>query len=892
MSTLTPSRSPADEAPAPWPRIDALADVDASDAITSYREALAAGNAWLDARFRADENVEVLVSDRARLIDALVVSAWQRSAEAGNDPLTLVAVGGYGRGELHPGSDIDVMVLLPDANRDQYAGRLEQFLTFLWDIGLEVGHSSRTLDDCVKESRDDVTVVTTLMEARLLAGPPALFDAMCEAVSADALWAAPEFFTAKVAEQTARHHRYHDTAYNLEPNVKGSPGGLRDIQMIGWVTNRRFGTATLEELVDQGFLTYVEYDFLCQGRRFLWKIRYALHMITGRREDRLLFDHQARLAEMLGYVDATGSLAVEQLMQQYYRTVIRLSRLNEMLLQLLREAILMNPHAPAQPLNERFLVRNGFLEAVDDEVFERAPSSLLEVFLLLQQNPQLAGVSAATVRLIRENRHRIDDAYRADPEHARLFMAIIQAPAGVTHELRRMHLYGVLGRYIPAFGSIVGRMQYDLFHAYTVDAHTLFVVSNLRRFALPRFDHEFPLCSRLMQSLPKPELSYLSGLFHDIGKGRGGDHSVLGADDAMAFCRLHGLSDDDAELVTWLVRHHLTLSVTAQKKDISDPQVVHDFATLVQTRERLDYLYVLTVADVRGTNPNLWNSWKASLFEEFHRLVSEHLERGLAQPAATEELIDTTRRDAGRLLEHGGLDASKVDALWRRFTDDYLLRYDAEEIAFHIRVLCERDPADTAPLVAVEPGDSRGGTAVFIYSPASERSFAGVTGVLDELGLTIVDARITNTTDGYSLDTYRVIEATGKALSDGTRMAAIQRAVERVLKSGGSKTVAVTRRAPRRLRMFTTPTRLAFSADERAGDTVLELVTGDRPGMLSDVGRVFDETGVKVRAARITTVGERAEDVFHIATSSDEPLDQDLRDTLRKRLIDRLDDNQ
>ncbi|MEM9058199.1 MAG: [protein-PII] uridylyltransferase, partial [Pseudomonadota bacterium] len=511
---LTPA-----EAPDPRTLLDGLAAVPDADAIGAFRRALDAGNAWLHTRFRADERVERLVADRAQLIDELVVSAWQRFAGTDGNALALIAVGGYGRGELHPGSDIDVMVLLPDADRNRFAPLLERFLTFLWDIGLEVGHSSRTVDDCYTESRDDITVVTTLMEARLLTGPHALFAAMCEAVSPEKLWPAPAFFTAKVAEQTARHHRYHDTAYNLEPNVKGSPGGLRDIQMIGWVTNRRFGTSTLEELVDQGFLTYVEYDSLCAGRRFLWKLRYALHMMAGRREDRLLFDHQLRLAEMLGYRDVPGTIAVERLMQDYYRTVIRLSRLNEMLLQLLREAILMNPHAPASTLNARFQVRNGFLEAVDDRVFERHPSALLEVFLLLQQNPQLAGVSAATVRLIRENRHRIDDAYRTDPDHGQLFLDIIRAPAGVTHELRRMHLYGVLGRYIPAFGMIVGRMQYDLFHAYTVDAHTLFVVSNLRRFALPRFDHEFPLCSRLMQRLSKPELSYLAGLFHDIGKG-------------------------------------------------------------------------------------------------------------------------------------------------------------------------------------------------------------------------------------------------------------------------------------------------------------------------------------------------------------------------------------
>src|SRR5210317_1128543 len=484
------------------------------------RESLASASEDLRARFLAGESVVTLVHARADLIDGVLTGLWREHIE----PLgaALVAVGGYGRGELHPSSDVDIMLLVPDTLPDGSDDRLSAFVTALWDIGLEAGHSVRSIAQCREEAAADLTVATTLMEARLLAGPEALFTAMQAAISPENMWPSDRFFEEKRKEQIVRHHRYHDTAYNLEPNVKGSPGGLRDIQMIGWVAKRHFGTTTFSELVDHHFLTPGQLRLLEDGQAFLWRIRFALHILTGRREDRLLFDHQKTLAEMLGYEDAVYMLAVEQLMQRYYRTVMELSRLNEMLLQLFEEAILMDPNAPAEPLNENFKVRNGFLQTADDHVFERDPSALLELFVLLQQNQELRGVSAFTVGLIKRHLYLIDDEFRQNPRNHRLFLSILRASEGVTHQLRRMNLYGVLGLYIPAFGRIVGRMQYDLFHAYTVDEHTLFVVSNLRRFALSRYDEEFPHCSDIMQAIEQPEIAYLSGLFHDIAKGRGG----------------------------------------------------------------------------------------------------------------------------------------------------------------------------------------------------------------------------------------------------------------------------------------------------------------------------------------------------------------------------------
>ena len=632
--------------------------------------------------------------DRARLVDTLLKTAWELHVGDYARDVALIAVGGYGRGELNLCSDIDIMILLPKSESTPWQANLERFLTFMWDIGLEVGHSVRTIDDCQRESAADVSVATTMIEARLLTGPEQLFEAMRRALAPERVWPTRDFFEAKVAEQTARHHRYHDTAYNLEPNVKSSPGGLRDIQTIGWVAKRHFNADSLDELVDHGFLTRSELRKLKTAQSFLWKIRFALHVLTNRREDRLLFDHQIKLAKMFGYEDATYTLAVEQFMQRYYRTAMDVSLLNEMLLQLFREAILSDANVAPVPVNPRFQIRNDYVEITSEDVFDRYPSALLELFVVIEQHPEIRGVRASTIRQLTRHLWLIDEEFRQHPRNHRLFFEILSAPVGVTHELRRMNLYGVLGRYIPAFGRVVGRMQYDLFHAYTVDAHTLFVVSNLRRFAMPKYDHEFPALSRIMQSLPKPELAYLAAIFHDIAKGRGGDHSELGSVDAEAFCLEQGLSRYDARLVAWLVRNHLILSVTAQKKDISDPKVLHEFAKLVGDQNHLDYLYVLTVADVRGTNPKLWNNWKSSLFSEFYERTKQALRRGLESPIDKDELIAETQTRARELLTCRGRGRQRSSEVWQRLTDAYFLRHIPEEIAWHTQLLRERETGD------------------------------------------------------------------------------------------------------------------------------------------------------------------------------------------------------
>ena len=852
-----------------------------------FRTALRSANAILRQRFESGTPASQLVPLRAWLVDNLLRRAWQQHLGAHESQMALVAVGGYGRGELHPHSDIDLMLLTGEEPDAPMRTAIEQFLMFLWDIGLEVGHSVRSVEQCVQEAEADITVATNIMESRLLAGAEPLFVQMRQSTGPDRIWPSREFFEAKWQEQIARHRKFYDTSYNLEPNIKEGPGGLRDIQMIGWVTKRHFGAETLKDLVEHGFLTAAEYKALIDGQNFLWQIRFALHIVAGRREDRLLFDHQRVLARMFGYHDTGPRLAVEQFMKRYYRTVMELNRLNEMLLQLYQEAILLaDEPAEPQPINRRFQARNGFLEVTHDQIFERYPFALLELFLLLCQHPQLKGVRAETIRLVRSHLPLIDAEFRHDLRCRSLFMEILRQPFGVTHELRRMNRYGVLAAYLPNFGRIVGQMQHDLFHVYTVDEHTLFVVRNLRRLTVPEFAGEFPLCSRIINRIPKPELLYIAALFHDIAKGRGGDHSALGEKDATEFCRDHMLSDFDTHLVAWLVRNHLIMSTTAQRKDISDPDVVNEFAAQVGNRNRLDYLYLLTVADIRATSPSVWNSWKDALLAELYHATGRALRRGLANPIDEAELIDETQREALSLLDESPADEKAIRALWQRLDGDYFLRYSADEIAWHAHAILNTAPEQT-PLVMARQETERGGTELFIYTPAHDRLFALTTTALDQMGLDIVDARITSSRDGYTFDTYIVLEEDGAPISNGYRIQELQQTLRAIVAHPESAPDKVHRQLARQLKHFPIPTQVTFLDDPGNDRSMMEVVSSDRPGLLAQIGRALTECGVRLQNAKIATFGERVEDIFFITDSAGHRLSSEAQQAqLRQRIIE------
>lgn len=853
-----------------------------------FREALKAGIARLGEQFDQGLPVTTLVAAHGGLADGLLKRAWHMKVPAAI-PCALVAVGGYGRGELHPGSDIDLMILLGEEEPRELLAAIEQFIMFLWDIGMDVGHSVRTLDDCAREAEQDVTVITNLLESRLLAGPHDLFQRMQESIAADRIWPSDAFFAAKCEEQRERWKKYGDAVYNLEPNIKENPGGLRDIQMIGWVCQRHFGTRTLHELVYRGFLTEAEYRDLMESQTLLWKIRYGLHRLSGRREDRLLFDYQRNLAARFGYTDRSHNLAVEQLMQRYYRTVTRLNRLNEMLLQLFQEATIpKRSSGPPLAINERFQSRAGYLETVYDKLFEHDPVAMLELFLLLQTHPELKGVRASTIRQVRANLHRFDDDLRLDIRARRLFMKILRQPAGITEELRRMNRYGVLAAYIPVFGNIVGRMQYDLFHIYTVDAHTLFVLRNLRRFMVPEHSNEFPLCSAIAQSIPKRELLFLAGLFHDIAKGRGGDHSQLGAQDALSFCQLHGLSDYDSALVSWLVANHLVMSLTAQRQDISDPETIQGFAELAGDTSRLDYLYLLTVADARATNPARWNSWKDSLLKELYLSTRRALERGLENRQAQDQLVQQKQTEAKRLLQRKGIGTEQCIGLWRTFSYDFFVHNSPGEISWQTRLVLEAEE-NGLPRAAVRPQTDRGCSAVFLYSADQDGLFARITTLLDQLGLNILDARILTTDDHKALNHYLVLEQDGGIVGDERRRQEIVSTLEAGIRDPDRIRTRVNRRIPRWNRHFGIKTRISFAPDRANNRTLMRLQTDDRPGLLAEVGNAFSACGIRLHNAKIATVGAAVEDVFFITNRDDQPVgDPALQECLRSNLSERI----
>ena len=840
--------------------------------LPQVRDSLAATQSRLEARFRRGEPVTALVEIRSRFVDTVLDLAWRRFGLDDHARHALVAVGGYGRGELLPGSDIDLLILTRRTMRGGESEKVKGFLAFLWDIGLAVGNSVRTVRECVNEARRDVTVATNLMEGRLVCGCADLFAQMQKGTGPRRIWSGRRFFEAKMAEQRERHRKFDDTGHNLEPNVKEGPGGLRDIQTIAWVARRHFGAETLTELVDHGFLTAEELDALESGRRFLWRVRFALHVLARRAEDRLLFDHQRRLAAMLGFEDEGDRLGVERLMKRYYREVTELSRLNEMLLEHFEEAILhVRRRDRIKPLNRRFQAVNGYLEVTREDVFRRYPFALLEVFLLLQQHPDLEGVRASTIRLIRANRHRIDDRFRADIRARSLFLEILRQPRGINHELRRMHRYGILGAYLPVFDQVAGQMQYDLFHVYTVDEHSLFVVRNLRMFADPARYHEFPHCADIFARLPKPELLYIAGLFHDIAKGRNGDHSELGSDLVRDFCTLHGFGEYDTRLVAWLVRHHLLMSITAQRRDISDPTVVSEFARTVGDHVHLDYLYLLTIADIRGTNPGLWNDWKDALLHDLYRSTVRALIRGLGNPIERAEIARETRDEAGRLVVDCGIDTEAAAALWDNFGEDYFLRHSADEIRWHTSNILRADAADI-PLVLVR--DGRGGIEVFVYAPDRELLFAASASMLGRLGLTVLDSRIITGNHGMTLDSY-VVEDIAASSSGGSRHEEIRTALRLGLRKPADVPRNVRRLAKRQLKHFTIPVEVYFTRDASDQHTVMEVIAADRPGLLAGIGWALADARVRIRNAKIATFGERAEDVFHVTDELNRPLAED-----------------
>lgn len=842
--------------------------------------------------FKNHVDITHLIHAQARVVDQVLYHLWLNIIGNQRVNWSLVAVGGYGRAELHPGSDIDLMILIDQPATDSDSELISQYITQIWDSGLELGHSVRTLDDCTQQATSDITVVTNLMESRLIAGSPLLYDEMRHRTGPDKIWSGETFYEAKIQEQKLRHKRYFSSSYSLEPNIKESPGGLRDIQVIGWVTKRHFKVDSLNSLASFGFLTPGEIKSLQSCLNFLWRIRFALHLITSRREDRLLFDHQGLVAELLGFGNHSDQNAVENLMKDYYRTVLRIRELNDMLLQLFNEVILQSrKDEKIIPLNEDFQISGKLIEVRHENVFQNDPSNILRLFVHLADHSELRGIRAQSIRLLQQAIPLITSDFRNQAVNKQLFISLLSQHGGINHAFVYMKRFGVLKHYLPVYAQIVGQMQFDLFHIYTVDEHTLFLLKNIARFAIEEHFNEFPICSDIVEQLKRPELLYIAALFHDIAKGRGGDHSQLGAAEAKKFCLQHELRIEDAELVSWLVQNHLLMSQVAQRQDISDPEIIAQFASKIQERRKLKLLYVLTVADIRATNPALWNGWKDALLKDLYLRTLNWLKSPEMRLLNRSEFARQNKSQAMELLQGRDIPVDILHQIDSETDDSYFQKYSSNQVAWHCENLWSHQVESSTNdqnLVVLRRHPNDGASEIFIYCPDRKGLFSDLCLALYELQLSIVNATIHTLQNGFCMDTFIILEMDGTPINSSRRNQLIASSLKQKLKTVDSRKREF--KPSQKYRIFDVKTSCKFTRKEKTELFELMIITLDRPGLLAQIGAIFNELNIRLHGAKIATFGEKTEDIFLVSLPKDSKyyVEDDYSD-LEKQLINQLD---
>lgn len=859
--------------------------INSTDNIAAYKTIVANSYEWLDSELGTGE-VAGLVIGRATLVDTLLRHIWQLMNLHNEQHLALVAVGGYGRGQLQPYSDIDLLLLSKKSLSKGQQERISQFITMLWDIGLDVGQSVRTVKETFHLAKQDVTIATNLVEARLLNGCQSTFESLQNKLCSRGYWSSKDFFLAKYQEQKQRHRKFKDTSYNLEPNVKESPGCLRDIQNIGWVAKKHFNATDGKDLLEHGYFNQQEFDELIECRETLWRIRFALHIVSGRNENRLLFDYQTDVAARLGYGN-DGKTSVEMMMKVFFRTVRRISELNTMLMQRFSQDVLSLKVKLQTDINVDFELLDGYITPKNENVFV-SPEAILQFLLLIANTPEIKDLHSSCLRQLRFARREFRNQYYVERTQCReLFLQLVKHPNFFALSWDIMHKHGILQAYIPQWDQIVGMMQFDLFHAYTVDEHTHRLVKNIYHYAQPE-NKEFPRCGNIVKNLDKPELLYIAAIYHDIGKGRNGDHSKLGAVDVEEFCQNHAINTKDTELIKWLVESHLLMSVIAQRRDIYDPTVINEFAQAVRTHNNLNHLYVLTLADIRATNDNLWNDWKATLLRELYLLTQKALDNGLECQVALQDRVSEHQAKALASMLENGMNETQVTQFWQRLSDDYFARFKPEQIAWHANLILAAHPmTDDFLLVGTSANTSKSGAELIVYGKDRPKMFAQIASVLDSRNCSIHDAQIMRTQDGYMFDSFIIFEHNGDRITSSSRLVSLKDAVETQLNKPGEKHIN-KRKMSRRMKQLDVTTKVRFYPTQ-TNVTMVELEALDAPGLLANISEQFIALNFKLHQAKISTIGERAEDLFIISNEYDQPLTQDEQVQLKKRLCEALD---
>ena len=884
---------PTNRAPIFFDQKRFVTDLESQNPINVFRDALSAAKNHFDNRFLEGEDARALVNEASQFADVLLWYAWHQYDWDEN--VSLVAVGGYGRGELHPHSDIDLLILMRKDFSKKYRERIEMFITFLWDIQLKIGHSVRSISQCIDEAKSDISVATNLMETRLVCGNSDLLQLMLKKTGPKKIWHSAKFYKGKIDEQIARHHKHQDTEYNLEPNLKEAPGGLRDIQLIDWTAKRHFDLHRRSQLVYQGFLSEEEYLTLRKDEEFLWKVRYGLHYLAERPEERLLFDHQRKLATMLGYSDSKDKLAVEKFMQRYYQTVLSIRELTDVLQQYLDEAIYRkNKIKVITQVNERFVIKDDYLDTIDNDLFTKHPSALLELFVILGETESLKGIRASAIRQLRLHRELINKEFREDPINRELFMRLLRSPYKLSIHLKLMNRYGILGSYLPEFGKIVGQTQHDLFHIYPVDVHTLELITNIRRLVQPKQAAKFPVSAHIYNNLPKPELIIIAALYHDIAKGRGGDHSILGAVDVAEFGERHGLQTQEISLLQWLIENHLLMSTISQREDTSDPDVIYKFAKHVGDQRHLDHLWVLTVADINATNPRLWTEWKGALMSNLYFETKQVLQSGLDQPTNRDAWVNDAKSSVLKILQHQSVNEAEATRVWGDVDDQFFLRERAEDIAFFTKGII--DGVDNQPIIQIRDVgvEIPVATQIFLHTKSTKNLFAMIAAILDKLGLSIQDARLQTTSDNRTFDVFYVLD--DKDLPVGNNKKLCKNIIDNLtaaIQSPEKINLNVSRRTSRQLKNFTMKTKVTLRNDSETDTSVLQVITPDRPGLLAHIANIFSRFDLVLYNAKISTLGERVEDTFYLMTQNNQPIDDEalgekIKQTIRNELDSRI----